>query len=77
MGRSILNPKPSDYAGRYRLAALAVGCGAAGALLGAQAGSELLATLLVSGGIGLLIGGAATAVSAWRSQERARRARDS
>lgn len=73
----MLNPKQSDYAGRYRLAALAATAGAASVSLGAYSSSETLTTVLVSGGIGLVIAGVLTAWSARKSQERARQARES
>ena len=71
MSRPWWNPKQSDYEGRYRLAALAFVAAVAALFWGFNSGSEILKTLLLSGGVGLLIGSGAFALSAWRSQIRA------
>ena len=71
MSRPWWNPKQSDYAGRYRVAALALVAAIAALFWGSSSGSETLQTLLVSGGVGLLIGSGAVALSAWKSQTRA------
>lgn len=71
MSRSWWNPKQSDYAGRYRIAVLAFGAAIVLLFLGFNSHAGTLQTLLVSGGVGLLIGSGATALSAWRSQQRA------
>jgi hypothetical protein len=70
MSRPWWNPKQSDYAGRYRLAAYALGAALAMLFLGFNTGLEILQTLLVSGGVGLLIGSGAVALGTWRSWRR-------
>ena len=69
------NPRPSNYAGRFRLAAIACVAGFLLIVLGFGAGSEVVQTLGVSGGLGLLIGGVAVALSTARSRARAAEAR--
>lgn len=67
MERPRWNPKQSDYAGRFRLAAYALAAALVALFLGFGSPGEFLRTVLVSGGIGLLIGSGAVALSAWRS----------
>ena len=70
MGRPWWNPKQSDYAGRFRLAAYALGAALVMLFLGLNTRLGLLQTLLVSGGVGLLIGAGAVALATWRSWQR-------
>ena len=70
MSRPWWNPKQSDYAGRFRLAAYALGAALVMLFLGFNSALEFLQTILVSGGVGLMIGSGAVALSAWRSWTR-------
>ncbi len=76
MMRSTLNPKPSDYTGQYRLAGIAFCTGVLLLVFGVAVQNEWLNTIMVSAGVGLLIGGGAIILSAMRSQRRSREAED-
>ncbi len=73
MTRSVFNPKPSDYSGRYSLGVGAIVVGIVFLIIGFASEAEPFVTLLPAAGVGLLIGGGATIVSASRSQARARK----
>ena len=75
MPRTFLNPKPSDYRGRYRLAAGALVLGVILLIVGLSSSAEPFVTLLSSAGVALVIGGGAVGVGALRSQIRANRTR--
>lgn len=76
MTRGFLNPKQSDYAGHYRLAARTFLVGVVSLILGFWFENEVLQTLLVSGGIGLTIGSGAVALATRRRKRRADLMRD-
>ncbi len=73
MTRSVFNPKPSDYSGRYSLGVGAIVIGIVFLIIGFASEAEPLVTLLASAGVALIIGGGATIVSASRSESRARK----
>lgn len=75
MSRTFLNPKPSDYPGRYRLAACVLVLGIFLLIVGLSSTVEPFVTLLSSAGVALVIGGGAVGIGALRSQIRASRTR--
>lgn len=75
MSRPWWKPAQSDYAGRHRVAGIALVVGVAITLLGLAVSSGLLNAALVIVGTSLVVGGFAVAISARRSQQRARQGR--
>jgi uncharacterized membrane protein HdeD (DUF308 family) len=75
MPRTFLNPKQSDYRGRYRLAAGVLVVGVFLLIVGLSSSAEPFVTLLSSAGVALIIGGGAVGISTLRSQVRADRTR--
>ena len=76
MKRSILNPKPSDYAGQLLLGG---GCMAVGLLLlvfGLDESGGWVSAVMAMIGVALLIGGGAVIHTAWRSKCRAEQMKD-
>lgn len=76
MPRSWFNPKQSDYAGQLRLGVIAIVFGLTLLIIGLNLNSDIVKTLLVSGGIGLLIGGGAVINSTLHSRSRAKKMKD-
>ena len=69
------NPAPSDYAGQFRLAALAGAAGLVLLLIGLAAGDGCVQGVVASAGVGLLVACGAIVLSARRSRGRAEQAR--
>ncbi len=76
MKNSLFNPKPSDYLRQYRLGFIAIIVSLLLLIGGFSSDSETLKTIMVSAGIGLMIGGGAVILTARRSQERAKKMND-
>lgn len=74
MNLSSWNPKPSDYARRFGLAAKAIVAGLVALLIGLNVENAIIQTIGLSAGVGLLIGAGAIALSTWRSLIRAKEA---
>lgn len=76
MSRSWLNPEQSDYKGQICVGVIAIVSGFILLFIGLNLNSEILKTVLASGGVGLLIGGGAVIRTALRSRSRAERMKD-
>lgn len=76
MSHRIFNPKQSDYAGQFRLGIMALLVGVVFLVVGLGLQSGFFNTILVSLGVGLVIGGGAVILSAKRSKDRAEATRD-
>jgi hypothetical protein len=68
------NPRPSNYAGRFRLAGIALVAGLIALFIGFSASSEIAQTIFISVGVGVVIGAGGVTLSTVRSRARARQA---
>ena len=76
MAASIFNPKPSDYAGQFRLGGACAVIGLVLLIFGLGGSGGWISSLTVILGVSLLIGGGAVVLTAHRSRIRARKMRD-
>ena len=74
MTRSIWNPKPSDYAGQFRLGGGSLVAGLFLLIFGLNGSDSWFTSIMIIIGVSLVIGGSAVILTAWRSKARAEEA---
>ena len=73
---SVLNPKPSDYEGQFRLGGICAVIGILLLVFGLDESDDWLNSIMVIIGVSLVIGGGAVILTAYRSKVRADKAED-